>query len=160
MFLLFAFTLIGCNSDDETEYSQFNDSEDSLVVDVGTEEELDPVETDLHSSTGQVVVGWAQVSPGGGPIGTEHEIVVIVDDDYEDLVDRVSVRTDSGDRGEDEYDLEPDSADEGYYVLGIVSVGEDGETRSDTLSIRLWQEVESEDDSESTDEEEEEEEEE
>ncbi len=72
MLLLFVFSLFGCNNDDEVTYSQFNDSDDSLVVEVGVAEELDPVDTVLMNSTGQVEVGWAQVSPCGGPIGTEH----------------------------------------------------------------------------------------
>jgi len=65
--------------------------------------------------------------------------VIIVFDDYQDQVDRVSVRTSSPGRGEDEYDLIQDSADEGYYKLTITSAGEPDETRDDTLTFRLWQ---------------------
>jgi hypothetical protein len=87
-----------------------------------------------------VVIGSATVSPGGGPIGTTHDLVVVIDDAYEDKVDRVSVRIDAGDRGEDEYDLDRDSADEGYYKLSMVSVGEEGEVREDRFTIKVWDE--------------------
>lgn len=136
--LLVVSGLVACNKDDEVEYTQFNADDDEVTIEVGVDEELDPVETALNSSTGEVEIGWAEVRPGGGPIGTEHEIVVIVDDDYEDIVDKVTVRTDSGDRGEDEYDLDQDSADEGYYKVTLVTVGEEGEMRDDTLTFRLW----------------------
>src|SRR4030095_1122403 len=99
----------------------------------------------LYSSTALVTVGSAKVDPGGGPIGTEHDIVVIVEDAYENVVDRVSVRTDAAERGEDEYDLDPDSADEGFYKLTLVSVGEPDEIRTDTFTIRLWDEDDDED---------------
>jgi hypothetical protein len=54
-------------------------------------------------------------------------------------VDRVSIRTRSPGRGEDEYDLIQDSADEGYYKLTITSAGTADEQREDTLTVRLWQ---------------------
>ncbi len=137
--LLAVLALVACKQDDEVRYVQFNAPDDQVTVEVGVDEELDPVGTDLHSSTGEVVVGSAQVSPGGGPVGTEHEVLVIVDDDWQDVVDRASVRVDSGDRGVDEYDLEQDSADEGYYKLSLVSVGDEGEVRSDVFTFRLWE---------------------
>ena len=49
------------------------------------------------------------------------------------------MRTDSGDRGEDEYDLEADSADEGLFQIVLVSVGDEGESREDTFTIRVWE---------------------
>ena len=55
-------------------------------------------------------------------------------------MDRVSVRTSSGERGEDEYDLVQDSAGDGFWLLQIESVGEEGEQRTDTFELRLWQE--------------------
>jgi hypothetical protein len=96
----------------------------------------------LTSTTESVVIGWGCISPSAGPIGTVHTIRVEVLDDYEAGVDRVSVRTDSGDRGEDEYDLDHDSADIGFWMREIESVGEEGETRSDTITFRLWSEIE------------------
>lgn len=107
---------------------------------MGVDDLLDAVTIDLHSTTGEVVIGSATVSPGGGPVGTTHDVVVVIADDYEEKVDRVSVRVDSGDRGEDEYDLERDSADEGYYKLSMVSVGDEGEVRDDTFTIKVWDE--------------------
>jgi hypothetical protein len=131
--------LLACNKDGEFEYVQFNAKDDSLTIAVGAPEELPAVSSELHSSTGEVVVGTVEISPGGGPIGTTHDIVVIVDNENEDQVDRVTVRTDSPGRGEDEYKLTQDSADEGYYKMQLVSVGAEGEQRDDVLTIRLWQ---------------------
>ncbi len=132
----------GCGDDDEVTYSQFNADDDSLTIQVGAAEILDAIAIDLHSTTGEVIIGTTTVTPGGGPIGTVHDIVVVIEDDYEDEVDRVSVRLDSGDRGEDEYDLEQDSADEGLFKLSIQSVGEEGEERGDSLTVRVWDEDE------------------
>ena len=118
---------------------QFNATDNTLTVEVGLDEVLGPVNIDLTSSTGQVTVGTATITPGGGPVGTEHAIEVEVNNAYEDAVGRVSARLDAGARGEDEYDLDVDSADEGFWTLTLVSVGDPGETRSDTVNIRLWQ---------------------
>lgn len=131
--------LSACNNDEEVQYQQINAEDDALTVLVGEPELLDPVNTVVRSSTGEVEIGSAEVSPGGGPVGTDHEVVVIVFDDYQDLVDRVSIRTRSPGRGEDEYDLIQDSADEGYYKLTITSAGTADEQREDTLTVRLWQ---------------------
>jgi hypothetical protein len=143
--LLFLVAVGGCNKDDEVTYSQFNAVDEFLEIEVGQKTVEPERALVLHSSTGEVTVGSATVDPGGGPIGTEHEIVVIVEDAYENTVDRVTVRTDSGDRGEDEYDLEPDSADEGFYKTTLVSVGEPGEVRTDRLTFILWDEDDDED---------------
>jgi len=135
----------GCKKDDEATYTQFNAENENLEIDVGAAKKA-PAETIvLYSSTNLVTVGTASVDPSGGPIGTEHVIVVIVEDAYENVVDRVSVRTESPERGEDEYDMDPDSADEGFYKLTLVSVGEPDEVRTDTFTIRLWDEDDDED---------------
>ena len=117
-----------------------NAQTDQISIQVGTEDVLDAVSISLYSTTGTVEVGTATVNPGGGPIGTEHTLTVEIFDDWEDDVNRVSVRTDSGERGEDEYDLTPDSADEGLYQEVLVSVGTEGETREDIFTIRVWEE--------------------
>jgi hypothetical protein len=96
---------------------------------------------DLTSSTGLVVLGTATVSPAGGPVGTIHELSVVIDDEYEESVGRVTVRTDSGERGKDEYELEGDSADEGYWKITLVSAGDSDEVREDSFTIRLFEEV-------------------
>lgn len=129
---------VSCEEEAEPNWVQFNGSGDAVIIEVGIADELDPVSCELTSSVTGLVVGQATVTPGGGPIGTEHTILVVVEDEWENDVGRVSVRTDSGERGTDEYELEADPADEGYYGLTIVSVGEEGEQRSDTLTFRLW----------------------
>jgi hypothetical protein len=138
---LVLFLVAACNRDEETAWAQVNASDDRLSIEVGVEELLDPVGISLRSSTGEVEIGYAEVRPGGGPVGTQHEIVVVVDDPHQDLVERTSVRADSGERGEDEFDLVRDSADEGYYKITLESVGAEGELRTDTLTVRLWQAV-------------------
>lgn len=138
---------LSCGEDDEPTYVQFNADDDELTVEVGADE-VGPAETiDLHSTTGEVVIGTASVDPDAGPIGTEHVIRVQIDPAYENIVDKVTVRTDSDARGEDEYDLVADSADEGFYKLTIVSVGAEDEHRTDTLTIKVW-DVEDDDDGE------------
>lgn len=134
----FCFGAVACNKDEGIQYDQYNATDDRLSVEVGVPDVLDPIETPLMSSTGQVEVGLARVNPGGGPIGTNHEIVIEVYDAYQDVVDRASVRIKSPGRGEDEYDLEQDSADEGVYLVTLESEGSEGEEREDTLTFRLW----------------------
>jgi hypothetical protein len=135
----------GCNKDSAPTYTQFNEDDENLTIDVGAAKKEPAKSIELYSSTGEVTVGIATVDPGGGPIGTEHVIVVEVENAYENIVDRVSVRTNSAERGEDEYDMDPDSADEGFYKLTLVSVGKPGEVRTDTFTIRLWDEDDDED---------------
>lgn len=135
---LVSVSLGGCTTAEEPDWARFNADTDMVVVSVGAAEVLDPVSILLHSSSGQVEVGTATVTPGGGPIGTEHTLIVHVEGAFEDRVGRASVRTDSGSRGEDEYEMEPDSADEGLYSIMLVSVGETGEVRDDIFTVRLW----------------------
>lgn len=132
--------LLGCASEEETVWEQYNSGGESVDVQVGTADVLNPVQVPLTSSTGAVEIGVATVTPGGGPIGTLHDVLVEVYADYDSDVDRVSVRTSSGERGEDEYDLVQDSAGDGFWLLQIESVGEEGEQRTDTFELRLWQE--------------------
>ncbi len=148
--LVLLIALSACKQDEEVTYTQVNSSEDSLEIIVG-DEVLDPVEIDLTSSTGQVTIGWARVDPGGGPVGTEHEVVVEVFDDYEDLVDRTSVRIAPEGRGEDEFDLDRDSADEGFYQKLLETNGTEGEARTDSLTFRLWDRDDDDDATESSD---------
>lgn len=136
--------LAACEQAEETTWEQFNAEDDTVAVSVGTACDPAPcadVTADLTSSTGSQVIGTASVSPGGGPIGTEHRISLVVLDEYEAEVGRASVRTSSGSRGDDEYDLDQDSADEGTWVFSLQSVGDEGEVRDDTFTFRLWKEV-------------------
>ena len=137
-FVLVGMSLVACNKDEGIQYDQYNATNDTLTLQVGTETVLDAIEIPLMSSTGQVEVGLARVDPGGGPIGTNHDFVVEVYDEFQDVVDRASVRLKSPGRGEDEYDLEQDSADEGVYLVTLESEGAEGEQREDLLTFRLW----------------------
>lgn len=140
-FSLWGCLLGACDSTTDPVWEQFNASTDQVVVEVGVAEAGPLVTATLHSSSGEVEVGAATVDPGSGPIGTEHRVEVQVQSDWEDVVQRVTLRTASGSRGEDEYEMDPDSADEGLYVTTLVSVGDEGEQRSDTFTFRLWEDV-------------------
>jgi len=146
--------IAGCGDDEETEYRLFNCEDDFTLMYVGvqdimTGEACNGVDAiTLLSSSCELPerpngneVGVANITPCGAPVGTEHQIVVQVNSLYQDQVDRISVRINSGDRGEDEYEMEPDSADEGLYKLTLESVGSEGELRNDTIHFNLWEEI-------------------
>jgi hypothetical protein len=131
-----------CTEEQETAFLQFNSTGESLTIYVGDDSRLEQDDSiDLTSSTGLVVLGTATISPAGGPVGTVHALSVVIDDEYEESVGRVTVRTDSGERGKDEYELEGDSADEGYWKITLVSAGDSDEVREDSFTIRLFEEV-------------------
>ena len=142
--------LFACTEEEAPTYTQYNDDADSVIVDVGVETRMvtdddgstvvETVSTPLTSSTGALEVGTATVSPSAGPIGTTHTLLVEVGADYSPDVDKVTVVTDSGDRGLDEYELEKDSAGDGVWFLEIESIGAEGEVREDTLTFVLYQE--------------------
>lgn len=140
--------LVGCAKEVETSWSQYNSDDATVAIEVGLAEETEAVTVELVSNTGSVILGTGSVTPGGGPIGTVHTMTVEVSDDYASDIGRVSVRLDAGDRGEDEYDLDADATGEGYWVIQLESVGDEGETRTDTVTFRLWaEETTSEEDS-------------
>lgn len=143
MFALFGVLFIACDESSEDSYNLFNSDTDQFEVSIGIEEETEVETLDLHSSTGQVIVGTATLSPGGGPIGTEHQLVIEVENTWETDVTQVILMIDSGDRGTKEYVLDRDSADAGYHQIDIQSVGEEGEVRTDLFTIQLYAEEES-----------------
>lgn len=136
--------LAGCGDEDEAEYTQFNAPDDTIEVEVGATELLPARVADLHSNTGSELVGTVQADPGGGPAETIVTVTVEVDAAYADLVDRATVRTSSGSRGEDEYELLADSANEALYWIELQAVADPGETRTDIFTIRLWDSIEAE----------------
>lgn len=159
--MLVLFALIGCEDSSETTYDRFNADDNSVTVSVGTETlyEVDAggaavldeagqpvpvsVSCTLTSTADQVELGTGSVSPSAGPVGTLHTVRVDLDEEYASDVDKVEVETSSGDRGSDIYGLDADSAGEGVWVLELVSYGEEGEVREDTLTFRLFEAVSS-----------------
>jgi hypothetical protein len=137
---------IGCEEDETISYRLFNCEEDHTFVSVGEDEILTDDACDgsdlleLRSSSCEVTVGQATVSPCGGPTDTEHEIVVKVNSTYSHQIAKVTASLESGKRGDEEYKLTPDSADEGLYKITLISVGSEGERRDDLLRIKLWEE--------------------
>jgi hypothetical protein len=160
--ILWVLLSVACD-DDEIVWVPFNAEEENLRIGVGEEVLPCPTEDEaalpgdlvcrieLHSNLGVTTVGTATVDPAQGPVGTEHFVTVIVFDDYETMVGRATVVVDSeavsdldGDeetesRGEGEFEMRRDSADIGAYALTLQSLGAEGETRLDTLTIHLYQ---------------------
>jgi hypothetical protein len=142
--------LMACTEEVETSYVQFNGDDDTVEVQVGVDtvyvtdedgnEVVEMASTVLTSSTGAVEIGVGWVDPSAGPVGSLHRILVQVSDEYAAEIDRASIRTDSGERGVDEYDLERDSAGEGWWVSELESVGDADEVRTDTITFVLYQE--------------------
>ena len=129
-------------------YELFNCEEDFTTIQVGADEILTDEECDgadiviLRSSSclDEERIGQATVAPCAGPIGTEHTIIIEMDSDQKHKVDRASIRLSSQTRQDDEYDLTPDSAKEGLFVIRIISVGTKNETREDSIQFKLWAE--------------------
>lgn len=133
--------LVACSSTDDVTWSQFNGTDDSLTVEVGAAGRGEGARVPLTSSTGAVEVGAGSVDAAALPVGDFVTLRVEVLEPWYAEVGRVSVRIDSGDRGEDELDFERDSAGVGFWELEIEAVGDAGETRTDTFTFRLWTET-------------------
>lgn len=127
----------GCDLTNDAGWVRFNADGQTVALSVGPDAPSEDGELTLLSTTESVEVGSLTVSPGGGPVGTEHAIVVVVEDDFEDQVDRVTLVT-RGDRGSQTHLLVQDSADPGLWQIDIVSLGADDEVREDELLLRLW----------------------
>jgi hypothetical protein len=129
---------IACERDQTLGLVQFNNVNDTLVMHVTADEVLgDPTVADLRSNTGSVVVGTAEVTPGSGPVGTEHEVIVRVQQDYRDHVIRSRLVA-LGDRGQQILPMVQDSADAGLWYLEVISYGAEGEEREDTFRFELF----------------------
>jgi hypothetical protein len=127
-----------CATSNDEGFIAFNAEDESLDILVTVEPAVDEVATRvLNSTTGAVEVGTVTVDPAAGPVGTDHTIIVLVDDLYEEQVERVTIRT-SGDRGDQSHLAVQDSADHGLWKVVVTSLGAEGETRTDTFTTRLW----------------------
>jgi len=143
--LLLAFS--GCKKEEEIQYRLFNCEEDSALIDIGADEiltedqcETIPLQSSSCLSDGEETVGEAYIWPCAAPIGTEHDIVIMVDRPYDQKIAKATVRLESDGRGEDEYRLTQDSANEGLYKLTVISVGSERERRQDFVQFKLWEE--------------------
>lgn len=128
---------VGCSKDDAIQYDRFN-SEDFVDVEVTSGEILPAVSVDLTSNTGAVVVGTATVDPGGAPVGSDGEVTVQVRRLWAEDVDLIYLRVDSGERGEESFEMLQDSADHAYWFLRIESLGAEGEVRTDRFFFELY----------------------
>lgn len=126
-----------CTGNNDAGFVAFNAGDQQLTVQVGPDADPEPVSLRLLSTTETIEVGEATITPGGGPVGTEHDVIVNVLDDFEDRVTRVTVIT-AGERGEQTHLLVRDSADLGLWQLPLESLGAEGEQREDTVTVRLW----------------------
>jgi hypothetical protein len=137
----------GCKKEEEVQYRLFNCEEDAASISVGAEpiltgddEACKPVTLLSSSCLEDETVGSAYIWPCQAPIGTEHDIWITVDPPYPNQIAKVTVRLQSDGRGEDEYRLTQDSANEGLYKLTLISVGSESEQRQDVVQIKLWEE--------------------
>ena len=145
VFLLLACT--GCKKEEEITYRLFNCEEDSALIDIGSEDLLTedqcesiPLQSSSCLDDGQETVGEAYIWPCAAPVGTEHNIVIRVDRPYDQQIAKATVRLESDGRGEDEYRLTQDSANEGLYKITLISVGSQDERRQDFVQFKLWEE--------------------
>ncbi|MEE2749927.1 MAG: hypothetical protein VX519_00735 [Myxococcota bacterium] len=133
------FFLLACPADENDGYEAFGSQDDAVHVRVGVSEVQPDESTELHSNTGEHVVGEGWVSPGGGPSGTEHQVSVRLTEDASYVVDRVSLNLYSPGRSERELDMVRDQLDRSLFLLDLVSVGEeDGLSRTDVFTFKLW----------------------
>ena len=137
MFGWILLSLFGCEETTE-DPNQFNAHEESLEVLVGIPSLQEDVSRTLFSSTGLIEVAGAIISPGGGPIGTTHQIQVQILEEYMEEVQEVRIDINSGERGTQQYTLTPDSAQPTLFVLELESVGDQNEQRTDTFEFSLW----------------------
>lgn len=132
-----------CGDNVSTEWQRFNGLDDQVLVEVVPE--VDPgasVTADLTSTTGETIVGEVRVSPGSGPVGTVHRVVVEVGATWEDDVGRVDIEVQSQGRDARVLEMEQDSADAGTWVLDLRSYGTQDEARTDVFRVRLYELVE------------------
>src|SRR5688572_27344966 len=88
-----ALVVLAACKDDDVDWIEFNKTGQTIVVEVLPEgsPEGEPITLELKSNLDLTVVGDATVDPGSGPVGTLHQVAVILDDEYEALVGRVTV---------------------------------------------------------------------
>ena len=125
--------------DQDPTWARFNAEDDGVDLSITAASDEGPGEgVDLHSSTGTVLVGSVWVEPTTGPVGTEHALVLTVDDAWADRVQRAEVEVAST-RGTHVFAFAQDSAEAGRWVLSITSLGNPGEERVDRLTFGLWE---------------------
>lgn len=136
----------GCEKSD-TVLLPFNAEDDVVVVHVSPEPvEQDPdceegfACTELHSLVEGAVIGSATVEPAWAPVGETHRLIAVVGDEWEALIDRVTVAVE-GERGAAEYELERDRANPGAWGVSLASHGAEGEVRRDRWTVLLWEGV-------------------
>lgn len=130
-------------ADPTLEWARFNGEEDVATIEVTAGGEAGaPVTIELRSTSGASRVGEATIDPGSGPVGTVHTVLVTIDEDYVERVRRAEVETATESRGTWTIPLEQDSAEAALWIRDIVSLGADGETRTDTFRFELYELIE------------------
>jgi hypothetical protein len=137
--------LLGCNKD-EVEWERVNGNGDTILVLVtpGTDALGDVITIDLTPVIDRDnTLGTATVDPASGPVGTEHDLTVEVSEDFEELVQRVTVKVSAEGRGAEEWELQRDPAFIGTWGITVQSLGgPDEKDRDDEFNVRLWSPVE------------------
>ena len=130
-------SLCGCEETTE-DPNQFNAQDESIEIIVGISDFQEDAFRTLYSTTGLVEIATASITPGGGPVGTIHQIQVQVFEDYMEEVKEIRIDIDSGERGTQQYTLIPDSAQPSLFVLDLESMGGEEEERTDSFLFSLW----------------------
>ena len=137
MFGWILLSFCGCEETAE-DPNQFNAQDESLEVIVGISDIQEETSRTLYSTTGLVEIATAAISPGGGPVGTVHQIQVQIFEEYMEDVQEVRIDIDSGERGTQQYTLIPDSAQPNLFVIDLESMGGEEEEREDIFLFSLW----------------------
>ena len=130
-------SIASCLEKNATYWAPYNATDDSVEVAVGRVVG-DDVVVDLSSTTGATLLGEGRISPGSGPVGTEHMLSVMLDDGFEADVGRVTAEANSA-RGLTVHEFDQDSADPALWMVSVTSLGEPDEVRDDTFRFVLWQ---------------------
>ena len=137
MFGWILLSLCGCEEAAE-DPNQFNAQDESLEIIVGISDIQEDVSRTLYSTTGLVEIATASITPGGGPVGTLHQIQVQIFEEYVEEVKEARIDIDCGERGTQQYTLTPDSAQPSLFVLDLESMGGEEEERTDAFTFSLW----------------------
>ena len=130
--------LLGCQADTDDGYVAFGAQDDLVNVRVGVSDLMDDAFTDLHSNTDAHILGEGRVSPGGGPGGTEHHVTVRLTEEASYIVDRVTLNLYSPGRSERELEMVRDHLERELFSLDLISVVEEGSSRTDVFTFKLW----------------------
>ena len=152
--ILVGLAAAGC-ADGEVTWAEFGEPADAEVLVVADDADCDGVEVappvDILSNVVSGIVGTVTIEPQCGSVGTEHQVVVSVGEDWEEVVGRATLEIipgpgsdldgdgDADARAELLFEMERDAAFPGQYGLRLLSQGTPGDERTDVFRFQLLQ---------------------